>query len=475
LGFDQQRRVSLEPLTARGKLEPAYERLTPDLAKDKEMSNTDPFCGSHEHVSRRTLLKLAGIGGLSWLTPVAHQLAIAAEANPTRRAKSLIVLWLEGAPSQLETFDPHPDTEIAAGSLARKTNVPGILVGEGLEQVAEQMDSIALVRAVTSKEGDHERAIYNVKTGYRPDPTLVHPAIGSVICHELNSAEDQGVAIPRHVSILPASAPGRGGYLGDQFDAFKVFDPQQPIPDVRARVENRRQLQRINDLQFADQQFLKRRTGDRIPDALVNQNLDAALKMMSSDQLEAFDISNIPTAERMRFGDTSFGRGCLAAIGLIEAGVRCVEITLTGWDTHVNNHELQAGRIKILDPAFAALIVELKNRGLLETTLVACGGEFGRTPRMNPVGGRDHWPHGFSIALAGGGIQGGRVVGETSPRPNLDGKNPLADLKDSRPVEDVHATILSALGIQYEKELQTPIGRPMKICQGRPIRSLLDF
>lgn len=175
------------------------------------MRKENHFCGSNEHFSRRSLLKIVGLSGLSWLTPVASQLAVSAEKNPAKRAKSLIVLWLEGAPSQLETFDPHPDTEIAAGSRARKTNAPGIWVGDGLEQVAEQMDSIALVRAVTSKEGDHERAIYNVKTGFRPDPTLVHPAIGSIICHELNTEQDREVAIPRHVSILPASAPGRGG------------------------------------------------------------------------------------------------------------------------------------------------------------------------------------------------------------------------------------------------------------------------
>jgi uncharacterized protein (DUF1501 family) len=190
--------------------------------------------------------------------------------------------------------------------------------------------------------------------------------------------------------------------------------------------------------------------------------------------LSAFDVSNVPVAERMQFGDTPFGRGCLAAIRLISAGVRCVEITLTGWDSHVNNHELQAGRILILDPALAALISELKKRDLLESTLVVCGGEFGRTPHMNPVGGRDHWPHGFSMALAGGGIQGGRVVGETSVEPARSSQTPLQDLKDPRPVEDIHATILSALGIDFERELETPIGRPMQICQGQPIEILLE-
>lgn len=434
----------------------------------------DYSCGTRAHVERRTLLKLTGLSGLSWLSPMATCLARADEKNPRTQAKSLIVLWLEGAPSQLETFDPHPDSEIAAGSKARKTNAASVLLGDGLEQVAEQMDSISLIRAVTSKEGDHERAIYNIKTGFRPDPTLIHPAIGSVICHQLRNDAGEPVDIPRHISILPTNMPGRGGYLGDSFDAFKVFDPQQPIPDVKSRVNPIRERSRMEKLRFADQQFLGSRTGNRVVgDSLRRSNLDAAIKMMSSDQLNAFDVSQASESERSQFGDTPFGRGCLAAIRLIESGVRCVEVTLTGWDTHVNNHELQAGRIDILDPAYAALIRELKRRDLLDTTMVVCGGEFGRTPWVNPVGGRDHWPHGFSIAMAGGGIQGGRVIGETSPEP-VKGAPVKESLKDPHPVEDIHATIFSAMGIDFQQELDTPIGRPMKISEGKPIKNLLE-
>lgn len=439
------------------------------------MNKPDDYsCGSRSHLNRRTILKAAGLSGLSWLTPLATTLARADEKAPRAKAKSLIVLWMEGAPSQLETFDPHPDTEIAAGSKARKTNAGSIRLGEGLQQVAEQMDSISLVRAVTSKEGDHERAIYNIKTGFRPDPTLIHPAVGSVICHQLPDEKGKIVDIPRHISILPASIPGRGGYLGDKFDAFKVFDPLQPIPDVRARVGDSRNESRIENLKFMDQQFLKGRSNNRvIGEKLKSSNLDSALAMMSSEQLEAFDVSKVPKADRMKFGDTPFGRGCLAAIRLIEKGVRCVEVTLTGWDTHANNHQLQAGRIDILDPAFASLISELKKRDLLDTTMVVCGGEFGRTPWVNPVGGRDHWPHGFTIAMAGGGIKGGRAIGETDPNPKRDSK-PTENLVNSHSVEDIHATIFHAIGIDYKKELDTPVGRPMKICEGKPILDLMS-
>jgi uncharacterized protein (DUF1501 family) len=150
-----------------------------------------------------------------------------------------------------------------------------------------------------------------------------------------------------------------------------------------------------------------------------------------------------------------------------------VEVTLDGWDTHANNHDLCQGRNEILDPAFAALIRQLKQRDLLNKTVVLCAGEFGRTPRLNPLGGRDHWPHGFSIALAGGGIQGGRVIGETSPEPKLDDQDRLADVADPRNVEDLHATVLKAVGIDHTEELETPIGRPMALSQGKVMEELL--
>ena len=435
--------------------------------------NHSHACGSIEHFSRRSLLKIAGLSGLSLMTPMAASLAREHENSPIETSKALIVLWLEGAPSQLETFDPHPGTEIAAGSKARKTKGKGILLGDGFEQTADQMDSISLVRALTSKEGDHARAIYNIKTGFRPDPTLVHPAIGSVICHQLPSEDSQVVDIPRHISILSGQVPGRGGYLGDRFDAFKIGDPQSQIPDVKSRVEQNRQTQRIKDLNKVNSEFLGRHKNNKTAQgSLGNFNLNSALKMMSSDQLKAFDVNNEPTSIREEFGDNPFGRGCLAAIRLVAAGVRCIEITLSGWDTHANNHELQAGRIKILDPAFAALIGELKRRDMLDSTMVLCGGEFGRTPWLNPVGGRDHWPQGFAIAMAGGGIQGGRVIGETTPEPKRDASDRSKELKDSHPIEDIHATVFKAMGIEHHKELDTPVGRPMKICEGSPINEL---
>jgi HAMP domain-containing protein len=423
---------------------------------------------------RRAAMRLAGLSGLNWLTPLATCLA-RQEQRFDGPAKSVILLWLEGGPSQLETFDPHPDTEIAAGSRARKTRVDGVLLGEGLEQLADQMDSLSIVRALTVEEGDHERAIYNVKTGYRPDPTLVHPALGSVICHQFQAVDTDMVDVPRHVSILPGSFPGRGGYLGDNLDAFRLGDPIHELPDMKAQVSQERQTQRLKDLERLNQKFSAGRfksPGARgLPEV---GNLQAALRMMTAQQLAAFDVSGVADSHRLKYGDTPFGRGCLAALQLIQSGVRCVEVTLSGWDTHVDNHQLHAQQIKILDPAFASLISDLKERELLSSTIVLCAGEFGRTPWLNALEGRDHWPHGFAAAIAGGGIRGGIAVGRSSSYPQRDRPDPKADLEAARPVEDLHATVLNLLGVDYQSELITPIGRPMKLSQGTPIKELLQ-
>ncbi|MCA1686282.1 MAG: DUF1501 domain-containing protein, partial [Planctomycetia bacterium] len=189
--------------------------------------------------------------------------------------------------------------------------------------------------------------------------------------------------------------------------------------------------------------------------------------MMTSEQLQAFDVSREPASVRDEYGDTPFGRACLAARRLTEVGVRCVEVTLDGWDSHVNNHETHRGRVKVLDPALSALIRDLRRRNLLDRTVVFCGGEFGRTPKMNLAGGRDHWPNGFSVALAGGGISGGRVVGETDPEGIKGPSQPVA-------IADIHATILTAVGLDPRKENISPAtGRPLKLSEGKPIRALV--
>lgn len=427
-------------------------------------------CGRSSHWSRRGLLQTLAGGTL--LSPVSRLLAEATK-SPTSdpaRPRSVILLWLQGGPSQLETFDPHPEAK--HGGLVKRiaTSVSGLQIADTLPRLAEQMHSLALLRSVVGNEGDHERAIYQIKSGYRPDPTLVHPAFGAILCHQ----SDHGAEIPRHISILPSGSPGRGGYLGAKHDAFQVNDPASPVPDVQRGIDTARYETRIKDLmEVLEPRFARRRLVDLDRSRTMHvATTQSALTMMTSDQLAAFDLQSESAKLRESFGDTPFGRGCLAAIRLIEVGVRCVEVTLPGWDSHINNHALQTAGCGSLDPAAASLIEELRRRDLLDTTLVVIAGEFGRTPGINPAEGRDHWVHGFSIALGGCGIRGGVVHGETAAERNPD--DPAAGVQDPVGIADVHATMLAALGIDPALELQTPIQRPMKLSEGTPIAGLID-
>lgn len=411
--------------------------------------------------SRRSLLKFAAAA--PWLTPLAHCLAAESERQPSGQpAKSVILLWMAGGPSQLETFDPHPDKEISGGTRAIKTAVDGIQLAEGLPQLAERMADFSIVRSVKSTEGDHERGTYMVKTGYRPDPTAVHPSIGAVCCHELPEGKTE---IPRHISILPGQRPGRGGFLGDQYDAFKAFDPVRKLPDMTSRVSEPRTKERLADLDVLERTFARGRERQATSTLHVS-TVQSARTMMTSEQLKAFDTSLESSAIRAAYGDTPFGRGCLAARRLVEVGVRCVEVTLDGWDTHINNHELVARNNAILDPAMAALIADLQKHNLWNDTIVLCAGEFGRTPKINGAGGRDHWSHGFSVAIGGGRVRGGQALGETDPEGSK-------QTVDPRQVGDIHATVYAALGLDPKKENISPVGRPLKLAEGEPIAQLL--
>jgi hypothetical protein len=416
---------------------------------------------------RRDFLRWAGVGALGWLTPLGQLLARQQEQNKSGGpARSVIVLWMAGGPSQLETFDPHPDQAIAGETKAIDTAVRGIQLAEGLDQLAAQMESVSLIRSLTSTEGDHERGTYFVKTGYKPDPTIVHPSLGAICCHQFDQA-DSRIDIPRHISILPGQWPARGGFLGDEYDAFKVYDPAGKLPDVTHTPGMERFDQRLKDLKVVDQAFARGRQG-RIEATHHQDTIDRARSMMTSEQLKAFDVKQEPADVRKAYGDTPFGRGCLAARRLVEAGCRCVEVTLDGWDTHANNYSLTRKQVAVLDPAFAALIADLRKRDLLARTMVLCMGEFGRTPQINPAGGRDHWPEYFSVALAGGGIHGGRVIGETDPAGSK--KTPTAPHK----VADVHATVLTALGFDPKKTVRDhKTRRPIALSEGEAIQELL--
>ena len=231
----------------------------------------------------------------------------------------------------------------------------------------------------------------------------------------------------------------------------------------------------VSDLAEIEKRFRKGRIKGLDSDKTLHSiSTERAVRMMSSEQIQAFEIDREPESVREPFGDTPFGRGCLAAVRLIEQGVTCVEIELSGWDSHVQNHSLQSGRCKILDPALASLVRLLEERDLLDSTVVVCGGEFGRTPKINVADGRDHWPNGFSMALFGGPFRRGYVHGSTTHEKLEEGSDPLAGVDKPVRIEDLHATVLHAFGIDPAIESITPIGRPMARSSGSIVRELMD-
>lgn len=418
-------------------------------------------------VSRRDLLHVAAGIGISFLLPALRSRA--AEVRGPERRKSLITLWMAGGPSQIDTWDPHPESKHGGPTRAISTSVPDLQIAHLLPQMAERMQHLSVIRSLVSKEGDHERGTYFVQTGYRPDPTVTHPAVGAVLARSL---PDAAIEIPMHVALATGDnfeAPV-GGYLGAEFDAYRVFDPGRSLQNMSQSLSDERRDRRLENLTVLAKTFQQRR--ELQAEATMHQHVtDRARAMMNSAQLEAFKLDDEPKETVARYGDSRFGRGCLVARRLVEAGVRSVQVTLQGFDTHASNFEGHITQTKQLDPAFAALIDDLAARDLLASTVVLCIGEFGRTPQINALDGRDHWPNGFSCVVGGGGLRSGLVIGGTDPdRQVADSK---AAPHDPVKVQDLYATILSTMGVDWSEEIMTPIGRPMKLADGQPLDRLL--
>jgi hypothetical protein len=369
-------------------------------------------------------------------------------------ARALLVVWLAGGPSQRETFEPGPgDPQIA-------TAAPGVRLAKGFEALAAHMEGVALVRSLVSHEADHERGTTLGKTGYAPGGAVVHPSLGAIACHALG--ESTG-GLPSHVTIAPGRWPPRGGMLGARFDAFAVPDARAPVPDLLPRVDPERLARRLDDAAAIDAGLSP---AHRAIAARQAELTAQARAISTSPEVRAFDVSEEPAAVRARYGEGRFGSACLAARRLIERGVRAVEVTLDGWDAHVACREAHRGLVATLDPALAALLEDLRARGLAQSTLVVCAGEFGRTPTLNGAGGRDHWTRGFSALVAGAGVRGGAVVGATDPAG-------VAPPKDPCTVADLHATVLHALGVDPAHREVAPSGRPVTYSEGTPIRAIL--
>jgi hypothetical protein len=423
---------------------------------------------------RYTGLAPLGLGLVDFLRTRAR-----ADVTAEPRAKSCILLWLDGGPSHLETFDLKPDVpaEVRGPFQPIPTNVPGIHLSELLPRTATITDKLAIIRSLTSPLGEHGLAHHYLLTGYKPSPVLQYPSFGAVVTHVRGGRP----TLPPYVAIPEARPTAGAGYLGMRHEPFATGgDPSRPEFQVRdlnffpgvteSRIDRRREfLAHFDSIQAA------RESAAPPSDAPFEQ---AYRLVTSADAKRAFDLGAEPEAVRARYGPRMFGQSCLLARRLIERGVPFVTVLNTGWDTHeglvlqlrdgYSGAKVGVGLVPTFDLAFAALIEDLHQRGLLNETLVVAMGEFGRTPKLNTRGGRDHWPRVFSAVLAGGGIRGGQVVGAS----DRVGESPL-----DNPVTpaDLACTIYTILGIDPRRELHTSDGRPVPVNQsGKVIGELVS-
>ncbi|HVJ85418.1 MAG TPA: DUF1501 domain-containing protein [Caulifigura sp.] len=375
-----------------------------------------------------------------------------------KQGRSMILLYMAGAPSQFETFDPKPDHENGGGTKVIATSIPGVQIAESLPEVAGVLKHCAVIRSLTNKEGNHQRAQYQLHTGYLPSGGLKHPNFGSAVAKELAVP---GSDLPAVVSIGRTEG---AGFLGVDYEPFVVESPGDLPRNVKATVPDLRYSRRLELLGDLENEFAARGAQQVVENQ--KQLYGKASRMVLSPQVSTFDLKGEPADVQAKYGRGNFGKGCLLARRLVEKGVPFVEVRLDGWDTHFDNFERVPQLCQQIDSPMATLITDLKDRGLLEKTVVLWVGEFGRTPKVNPRSGRDHYPRVFSALVAGGGIRGGQVIGKSS----ADGSS-----IEDRPVTvpDLFSSICKALAVDPKTENFSPIGRPIRIVDGGEVVSEL--
>jgi len=446
-----------------------------------------------EQLSRRDYLKLASLGALSagvapWFPAFADQ-----AAKDPKRKRSCILLWMNGGPSQMDTFDLKPGHTNGGPIKEIQTRAPGLKIAEHFPKLAKFGEHLAVMRGMNTKEADHSRATYLMRTGQAPTGPINYPPIGSLVAKELGAGD---AALPAYISIAPYrffnAAAFLPGFLGPNYAPLVVgeaagFRQQQGQPidyaqamkvqdiDRHADVTADQASARLDLLSDMDSAFAASRPHGSI--ASHQSAYERAIRLMNGEATRAFNLDEEKPELRDKYGRNLFGQGCLLARRLVERDVPFVEVTLAGvnnqqaagWDTHGQNFTAVQRLCEVLDPAWAALMEDLKERGLLETTTILWMGEFGRTPKINQGQGRDHWATSWSTVLAGGGIKGGQAYGKTSD----DGME-VTDGKTS--VGDLLATLCVALGIDPEKQNPSNVGRPISIIADKaaaPIKEVL--
>jgi hypothetical protein len=430
--------------------------------------------------SRRDFLRIGGLSALglslSTFLRLQHQ-AGASETNPPPRRAGVncILLWMQGGPSHIDTFDPKPDApaEVRGEFRTIPTALPGVRVCEHLPLVGRQMDKLSLIRGHDPQNGSHGHADHLMMSGHRFNPSLPFPCFGSVVARERGYRDGMFpfVQLGRHIDRRFNG--GVAGFLGDQYNAFEVHDD----PSAAAF--------RVRDLSLpsaADQARLERRYSILAELDSYQREIESAPTVQARDEFyqrahalitsptakRAFDLDLEPNRIRDLYGRNSLGQSCLLARRLIESGVHFVTVTDGGWDTHQDNFRSLADRLlPRLDRAYAALLQDLHQRGLLDNTLVVWFGDFGRTPKVNPSAGRDHWATAGVACMGGGGIRLGEVVGATNAQAEVVVDSPV------RP-QDIAATIYHALGIPLNTWYRSQDGRPIELVPtGRPVRQLI--
>ena len=431
--------------------------------------------------SRRDFVKfsLAGALGVSysgWLP----KLARAAAESPAAKPKACILLWMSGGPSQMDTFDLKPGHANGGTFKETQTAVPGIKISEHLPGVASQMKDLAIVRGLTTKEGEHGLATQLMMTGYQPQQAAVrYPSLGSLLSKELGREDTD---LPNFVSLSPTRM-GDAGFLGPDYSPLTVSgasnDPNaranlslEDLAPPRGRGEKTVQNQ-FDILRFMQKDFAEKNSGDAIK--AHKASYAKAMRMVETQARKAFELETEKAELRDAYGRNRFGQGCLLARRLVERGVAFVEVTLSnmpggpaGWDTHGDNFTQVKALSGILDPAWTSLMKDLRERGLLDSTLIIWMGEFGRTPKINPGSGRDHFPAAWSMVMGGAGVKGGQVIGKTGP-----GGDEVVDRPVS--VAELYATFCASLGIDPKKENISPEGRPIPLVDrgAVPIKELI--
>ncbi|MEW4565004.1 DUF1501 domain-containing protein [Bremerella sp. JC770] len=433
------------------------------------------------HSRRRFLQTTAGLLGAascSWLP----QLASAAGSDPNRK-RSCILLWMAGGPAQTDTFDMKPGHANGGEFKETETNVPGLRFSEHLSGLAQQADKLAIMRGMSTREGDHLRGTYLMHTGQRPGGPLNYPSIGASLSKALKANQS---ALPNYVAVNPSGLLNGSalspGFLGPRYAAATVGvrgtppgENSEAMADLGVDflslppgVNETRQDARLALWKQQQNQFLARHpSGAAEAQATIFQS---AVKMMHPDAASAFDLSQESTKVRESYGRGTFGQGCLIARRLVERDVPFVEVTLggngLGWDTHQANFPAVERLSKELDQGWSTLMRELEERDLLESTTICWMGEFGRTPTINGTAGRDHFPDAWSCVLAGGGIAGGQAYGQTD-----EAGQEVTEGKTE--VQDLLATLCRAVGVDPATEHYSPQSRPIKISEGTSIDQVL--